>query len=223
MIKIEYFPLPLPGMDLAAHWNAIYRKLASEEASWFQRMPTKSIELLREYGARTDDAIIDVGGGDSRLVDALLDQGFDRLTVLDVSLAALSRARKRLGSRSDSVRWLEADITSANLGHEAYAFWHDRAVFHFLIDAAQRRRYVATAANALRPDSTLIVATFAPDGPTESHGLEVRRYTPELLASEFGQAFSYVHGLSDTHRTPQGDHQSFSFAVLRRRRLQGRG
>jgi SAM-dependent methyltransferase len=203
-------------MDRKAHWEHVYAATQPDEVSWYQPEPTRSLELLAEAGVGPATAIIDVGGGDATLVDALLARGLGRVTVLDLSGAALARARARLGLLASEVEWREADVTRADLPAASYDVWHDRAVFHFLTDARDRRRYVDAAAEALRPGGTLVVATFAADGPTRCSGLEVARYTPEALAAEFGDRFTLVRGFGDVHRTPTGAEQRFTFVVLRR-------
>ncbi len=198
------------------HWNRVYRTRLSNEVSWFQPEPTRSLELITEAGALPDSAIVDIGGGDSTLVDALLARGFRQVTVLDVAAAALERARARLGPAADSVTWRVADVTSAELPPAAYDLWHDRAVFHFLVDAEERRQYVNAAANALRTGGTLIISTFALDGPTRCSGLDVQRYDADGLAQEFGARFELVKQLPHLHHTPSGGEQRFTFAVFRR-------
>jgi SAM-dependent methyltransferase len=160
-------------MDRKAHWEGIYSSKSEQEVSWFQPDPSRSLELIRAAlpeGGR----VIDVGGGMSRLVDRLLDAGFARVSVLDISLAALNAAQLRLGERASSVQWIESDVTTAEHVGELDV-WHDRAVFHFLTDPADRRRYVELAERSLSPGGALILATFARDGPTQCSGLDVCR------------------------------------------------
>lgn len=204
-------------MDRKAHWEGLYATKSSAEMSWFQSFPARSLELLVEAGVGPASSIIDVGGGDSTLVDALTERHLGDVTVLDLSSAALARAQTRLGPRAAAVMWIEADITRAELPSDTYDVWHDRAVFHFLTDPDDRQRYVTKAADALRPGGTLLMATFAPDGPTRCSGLEVVRYSPETLAQAFGDAFVLRRGFSDIHRTPVGIEQRFIYAVLQRR------
>jgi SAM-dependent methyltransferase len=204
-------------VDRKAHWDGVYTTKPSTEVSWYQAEPTLSLALLREAGAGPTTTILDVGGGDSRLVDAALAEGLGRMTVLDLSGAALARARARLGTQADEVTWLEADVTQVELPARAFDIWHDRAVFHFLTTPEDRARYAAVVAAALRPGGTALLATFAPDGPTRCSGLEVARYTPEGLAAQLGDAFALVRGFGDLHHTPAGREQRFSVAVLRRR------
>lgn len=204
-------------MDRKAHWEQVYDTRSSMEVSWYQPLPARSLELIREAGAGPESAVIDVGGGDSRLVDTLLEREFRRVTVLDLSGAALARARARLGAPAAAVIWLEADVTAAELAPAAYDLWHDRAVFHFLTDPQDRVRYVAAAARAVRPGGALIIATFALDGPTRCSGLEVVRYGPEELAREFGDSFVLLRSFGDVHRTPSGGEQRFTYAMFERR------
>ncbi len=200
----------------AEHWDTVYSTRQPDEVSWFQPRPTRSLELISQAGVLPNSAIIDIGGGDSTLVDALIDQGFHRLTVLDVAAAALERARARLGPLADGVTWRVADVTRAELPAATYDLWHDRAVFHFLLDAGERKQYVDAASNALRSGATLIVSTFALDGPTRCSGLDVQRYNAEGLAREFGDQFELVDQVDHVHQTPSGGQQRFTFAVMRR-------
>lgn len=204
-------------MERKAHWERVYTTRSSTEVSWYQAEPTLALDMLRTMGAGPTTAIMDVGGGDSTLVDAVLAEGLGRITVLDLSGAALARARARVGPQSDEVTWLEGDITTAVLPADSFDVWHDRAVFHFLTAPEDRARYAAAAATALRAGGIALIATFAPDGPTRCSGLEVERYTPEGLARELSDQFTLVRGVYDVHRTPAGGEQRFSVATLRRR------
>ena len=155
--------------------------------------------------------MIDIGAGDSRLVDHLLVQGSDCIAVLDVSDAALQRARRRLGSNSDRVDWIEADVT-AEWSWKSADIWHDRAVFHFLTDPCDRARYQAHLKSILKRGGSAIIATFAPDGPAECSGLPVVRYSPESLASELGPDFALVQAMAHEHQTPWDSTQSFQYS-----------
>jgi 2-polyprenyl-3-methyl-5-hydroxy-6-metoxy-1,4-benzoquinol methylase len=199
-----------------SHWNAVYESKAPTQVSWYQAHPERSLELLAQLGVDASSAIIDVGGGASTLVDALLDRGFTNITVLDISRAALAHAAARLGPRDASVRWIEADITTAELQGGAYDVWHDRAVFHFLTASEDRRAYVAAAERAIRPGGAAVVATFSLQGPTRCSGLEIVRYDAELLAREFGSEFTLERSVEDVHHTPAGVSQAFTYVVLRR-------
>jgi SAM-dependent methyltransferase len=202
-------------VERKAHWEGVYASRQPTEVSWYQVEPTRSLELLRAEGAGSDTEIIDIGGGDSTFVDAVLAARLGRVTVLDISGAALARARARLGARAVEVEWIEADVTRVELPAQAFDVWHDRAVFHFLTRAEDRARYVATAAGALRPGGALLIAAFALEGPTRCSGLEVARYGPAELAWEFGEGFALERSFADVHRTPGGVEQRLTVAVLR--------
>jgi SAM-dependent methyltransferase len=179
------------GGDTSAktHWEAVYEARSPAELSWYQPQPTRSLELLEQLGLAPSTAIIDVGGGTSNLVDALLDRGLTNVTVLDISHAALEHAKARLGARAAAVEWIENDITRADLGAGArYDMWHDRAVFHFLTSLDDRRRYVAAAKRALRPGGIALIATFSLQGPTRCSGLDELHHTPAGVV----QAFTYT-------------------------------
>ena len=211
-------PPPNAGGDdgMKAHWDAVYTSKSPNELSWYQSRPTRSLELLEQLGAAPASAIIDVGGGASTLVDVLLERGAKNVSVLDISRAALEHAQSRLGARAASVTWIEADITRTELPERAYDIWHDRAVYHFLTSAEDRRRYADVAAQALRPGGAAIIATFASHGPTRCSGLDVVRYDSEQLARELGHQFSLDRSIDEQHRTPSGIAQAFTYTVLRR-------
>lgn len=201
-------------MDRQAHWQGVYASRDETAVSWFQERPATSIELIRRY-APPDASVVDVGGGASRLVDHLIGLGY-RVTVLDIAEAALAKARARLGRRAAEVAWIAADVTRWRAA-EPLDLWHDRAVFHFLTEAADRRLYAETMAAAVTPGGHAVIATFAPDGPERCSGLPVCRYAPETLAAEFAGDFTLVDRRAEEHRTPGGAVQRFQFAVLRRR------
>lgn len=205
-------------MERKQHWESVYAMKTPTEVSWYQTHAAKSLEFIRRTGVDTSARIIDVGGGASTLVDDLLADGFRNLTILDVSSAALEAPRQRLGARAaQEVEWIEADITQAVLPRHHFDLWHDRAVFHFLVDAEDRRRYVSAANEALKPGGHIIVATFAPDGPLRCSGLEVVRYSPEELHAEFGDAFELIESHEESHRTPFDTTQKFTYCLFRKR------
>ena len=203
-------------MDRKAHWERVYTTRQPTEVSWYQSEPTRSLELFHEANAGPETAVVDIGGGDSTFVDAVVAERLGRVTVLDISGAALDRARARLGARADEVTCVEADVTQAALPARAFDVWHDRAVFHFLTRPDDRRRYAIAAAAALRPGGRLLIATFAPDGPTRCSGLEVARYGADDLARELGDAFTLERSFAYVHHTPGGVEQQFTVAVFRR-------
>lgn len=201
--------------DPRSHWENVYASKAADAVSWYEPHAQRSLALIAVTGVARDAAIIDVGGGASTLVDDLLDRGYRALTVLDVSAAALRTAQARLGMRARAVRWIEADLLTAELPRHTFDVWHDRAVFHFLTDAADRRRYVAQVTSSVRRGGHVIVATFADDGPTQCSGLPVARYTAEALHAQFGAGFDLVDAVRSEHRTPSGAVQRFVHCRLR--------
>lgn len=198
------------------HWETVYATKATDAVSWFQPQAATSLKLIQETGGAPTDAIIDVGGGASTLVDGLLANGFANVSVLDLSGTALAAARNRLGEQATTVQWMEADITQAALPAQYYAVWHDRAVFHFLVDAADRAAYRQVLLSALQPNAHVIIATFAENGPTQCSGLPIRRYRAEELHAELGDSFALVNSYAEAHRTPTGAVQQFVYVHLRR-------
>ncbi len=175
-----------------------------------------SVQLIQQLANDKSETLIDVGGGASTLVDHLIADGFQQITVLDLSEAALSIAKNRLGKRAREATWLEADITQVVLPAHAYHLWHDRAVFHFLTAPADRQRYVATLHHALKTGGTAILAAFALDGPTHCSGLEIMRHSPESLSAELGNEFELVKTIHETHQTPFNTEQRFVYCVFQR-------
>ncbi|HLY96303.1 MAG TPA: class I SAM-dependent methyltransferase [Sideroxyarcus sp.] len=198
------------------HWEKVYATKATDAVSWFQEHAELSFDLIKSTGAGKDAGIIDVGGGASRLVDDLVAEGYNDLTVLDLSAAALNAARQRLGAQQNKVRWIEADITQVNLPANRYDIWHDRAVFHFLTTPEQRAAYVRTVFRSVKPGGHVIVATFAEDGPLQCSGLPVMRYRPDELHDEFGEAFTLLKHQKEAHHTPSGNVQQFVYCYCRR-------
>ena len=193
------------------HWEKVYQTKQPDAVSWFQEHATRSLELIRSVGTSLDANIIDVGGGASTLVDDLLSSGFKNVTVLDLSASALEVARTRLASAADSVAWIAGDICSVSLPDQAYDIWHDRAVFHFLTNPADRAAYVEQLMKSVKPGGHVIVATFAPDGPDQCSGLPVARYAPGELHQEFGPSFELLEHMSEEHKTPWGSVQHFVY------------
>lgn len=202
-------------MERAAHWDHVYTTKAGDDVSWFEALPALSLELLDAAGLRPDSCVLDVGGGDSHLVDALLARGLGCLAVLDISGAALARARARLGPAAEVPVWIEADVTG-NWTLKPMDFWHDRAVFHFLTAPEDRNRYRARLLETLTPRGSAIIATFGPGGPEKCSGLPVQRYSPESLALELGPRLRLVESRLHLHTTPWGRTQSFQYSWLRR-------
>ena len=204
-------------MERAAHWNRVYTTKTEQQVSWFEPLPAISLEMLEAAGMTKESCLLDVGGGDSHLVDVLAARGFDCLAVLDISGAALDRAKARLGSAAATPIWIEADVTS-EWALKPMDIWHDRAVFHFLTTPEDRARYKHHLLQTLKPGGSAIIATFAPDGPEKCSGLPVARYSPEQLANEIGLAFELRDARPHVHTTPWGSTQSFQYSWLVRTR-----
>ena len=203
-------------MSSREHWDAVYESKGPDHVSWFRPHLDRSLAFLEAAGIDKEAAIIDVGGGASTFVDDLLDRGYGNVTVLDLSETALEKARARLGARASRVRWIRADVTRADLPSAAYDFWHDRAVFHFLLDPEERARYVAAVHRSLKPGGHVVVATFGPHGPEKCSGLDVLRFTPEALHAEFGGDFARLASATETHVTPWGKEQEFVYCYCRK-------
>jgi SAM-dependent methyltransferase len=197
-----------------AHWEGVYTHRSESEVSWFQENPALSIEMIKQVGATTASAIIDIGGGASRLVDNLIDRDFEDVTVLDLSEAALEATKARLGIGAKQVQWIVVDATVWE-PIKAYDIWHDRAAFHFLTEDRDRAAYVARLERALKVGGYAIIATFALDGPERCSGLSVVRYDPASLGETLGQSFQLVDARRHAHATPWGTEQSFQFSVFR--------
>jgi SAM-dependent methyltransferase len=204
------------GVNRKTHWEKVYRDKPVDQVSWFQTEPRISLALIAAAGLGKQDRIIDIGGGASVLVDFLLQQGYRRPAVLDISAAALAHARVRLGARAGEVDWLEADITEFAPARE-FALWHDRAVFHFLTQAADRVKYRQALEAALLPRGQVIIATFAKGGPEKCSGLDIVQYDAASLCAELGDGFELLETREELHRTPRAADQKFIYFRLRRR------
>ncbi len=202
-------------MDRKQHWNDVYSKRAADRASWYQLWPALSLELIDRAGVDPKAGAIDVGGGTSTLVDELLEQGFANLAVLDVAGPALELARARLDDRADQVQWIEADVTEFEPAQQ-WGLWHDRAVFHFLTDASNRRAYRRALEAGVAPGGSAVISAFSLEGPEHCSGLDVVRYSPESLADELGAAFELIESRDEVHMTPTGAEQAFVYCLFRR-------
>lgn len=203
-------------MNMKKHWDHIYETKDPTQVSWYQEHAQYSLKFIQNTGVQKSDPIIDIGGGASTLVDDLIATGFQNISVLDVSATALQLARRRIGVGAVNVKWIEADITQANLPQEAYAVWHDRAVFHFLLQVADRQHYIDTVRRSVRKGGHVIVATFSSDGPDHCSGLEVARYDPQSLHNEFGRDFELLDSTREEHHTPFGTEQKFIYCYCRK-------
>lgn len=202
-------------MDAHTHWEKIYLEKAPDAVSWYRAHLETSLALIEQVAPERAASIIDVGGGESTLVDDLLARGYENTTVLDISQTAIDANRKRLGQAADRVHWLVDDITQVDLKPSTYDVWHDRAVFHFLTAMQDRVAYVRQVARAVKRGGHVIVSTFGPEGPKRCSGLEVVRYDAESLHKEFGTHFRLLGSSKELHRTPFGTIQQFLYCYCR--------
>jgi len=202
-------------MYAEAHWNKVFSTKAPDAVSWYRPHLEVSLDLIERRVPAKSGSIIDVGAGESTLVDDLLARGCREITILDVSKTAIEITRDRLGPAAEQVSWIVGDITQISLPVRSFDVWHDRAVFHFLVDPEQRKRYVQAALNAVRPGGHVIVSAFGPEGPTKCSGLDVMRYDAEALHGEFGRRFRIEETSEESHRTPWGTAQQFVYCCCR--------
>ena len=198
-----------------AHWENVYATKDEHTVSWFQERPDISLDLIRATGVKTSASIIDIGGGASRLVDALIDEGFEAITVLDLSEKALTTSKARLGARGAHVQWVVADITTWE-PPQSYDVWHDRAALHFLTDPKDRAAYAERVSRAVRPGGHVIIGTFALDGSERCSGLPIVRYDAASLGKILGPSFELIGSKRHEHHTPAGAIQRFQFSRFRR-------
>lgn len=202
--------------DRTTHWQNVYAAKGEAEVSWFQNSPAISLEMIRAANPDRNAAIIDIGGGESRLVDALLQDGYRDVAVLDLSTNALDVVKRRIGTAASTVDWIVADVTIWQPA-KTYDVWHDRAAFHFLTDPWDRAAYVERLRSAIAAGGHVIIATFAPDGPEKCSGLPVQRHDSASLSGELGPEFELVEARSEMHQTPWHSTQAFQFSRFRRR------
>jgi SAM-dependent methyltransferase len=201
-------------VDTRSHWENVYASKAPDAVSWYRPHLETSLELIVNV-APSDASVIDVGGGESTLVDDLLAKHYLGISVLDVSATAIEVTKRRLGALADSVQWLVGDITNIDLPPCSYDVWHDRAVFHFLRTNVERLAYVGQVVKSVKPGGHVLVSTFGPEGPTKCSGLEVMRYDPESLHAQFGVQFKLLQSMKELHRTPFGTTQQFVYCLCR--------
>ncbi len=202
-------------MNCEAHWETVFRSKAPDAVSWYRPHLDVSLKLIEDHAPEHSASIIDVGAGESTLVDDLLAGGYEEITVLDVSNTAVETTKQRLGPASKKVHWIVGDVTQVSLPTQAFDVWHDRAVFHFLVDPVERQAYVRSVLKAVRPGGHVIVSTFGPEGPTSCSGLNVMRYDAEELHNEFGKRFRIEESSKELHRTPWGTAQQFVYCCCR--------
>ncbi|MFQ6006070.1 MAG: class I SAM-dependent methyltransferase [Woeseia sp.] len=193
-----------------SHWQRVYASKEPTEVSWYQPIPAKSLSLIRSTGVSPTAPMSDVGGGASTLVDHLLDAGYRDISVLDIAVEALDKARERLANRAAQVTWIEADVTEFE-PTRFYEVWHDRAVFHFLTESTDRELYLSVLRRALQSRGHFLLATFGPDGPNRCSGLEVQRYSIEQVGALLGQYFRLRAHEIEEHHTPIGIRQQFLY------------
>lgn len=199
--------------DKQQYWDAIYRTKQPNEVSWTQEKPATSLDFIHSFHIPRDAAIIDVGGGDSRLVDYLLDEGFQNITVLDISQEALTRAQKRLGDKAGKIKWVVSDVTAFEPDTK-YDVWHDRATFHFLTTPEQIHKYIQIADQHVKGYMT--IGTFSDCGPDKCSGLPIRKYTEELLQKELVDKFDKIRCVTEDHVTPFNTKQNFLFCSFKK-------
>jgi 2-polyprenyl-3-methyl-5-hydroxy-6-metoxy-1,4-benzoquinol methylase len=201
--------------DAMTHWDKVYTTKSPDEVSWYRPHLEMSLSLIERAASGVSASIIDVGGGESTLVDDLLARGYQNITVLDISQAAIDVTKNRLKEAANRVHWITADVTTVELAPVAYDFWHDRAVFHFLTSMEKRVAYVNAVRRAVKHDGHVIVSTFGSEGPTKCSGLEVMRYDAESLHREFDSRFRLVESSKELHHTPFGTTQQFLYCYWR--------
>lgn len=197
------------------HWEAVYQNKGPEEVSWTQEIPKTSLNFIHSFNLNKSAKIIDIGGGDSKLVDFLLDEGFENISVLDISAKALEKAKLRLGNRSEKVNWIVSDILDFK-PDTAFDVWHDRAAFHFLTTKEQVEKYIEIAQNAV--SGYLTIGTFSENGPKKCSGLDIKQYSEETLHAVLENRFEKLHCIYEDHKTPFNTTQNFLFCSFKRNR-----
>ena len=201
-------------LDKTTHWDNVYQTKAPNQVSWSQEYPKTSFEIIQSFDLSKTARILDVGGGDSKLVDCLLDAGYEDVTVLDISEKALLRAQKRLGDKASKVNWVVSDITTFK-PDRTFDVWHDRAAFHFLTEADQISQYVALASSCVK--GYLSVGTFSKQGPVKCSGLNISQYSEEELVSVFSSGFHLLDSKIEDHKTPFDTLQNFLFCSFKKK------
>lgn len=201
-------------LERKAHWENIYKTKGQQEVSWYQNIPTTSLEIFKKFELPLDARIIDIGGGDSFLVDHLLEMGYQNISVLDISEAAINKAKIRLGDKALLVKWIVADISSFE-PTETYDFWHDRAAFHFLTNEDEINHYLATAKSHIAKDGLFVLGTFSENGPTKCSGIEIKQYSEESMSEKIGKYFKKIKCLVVDHLTPFNTVQDFLFCSFK--------
>ncbi len=198
------------------HWENVFTTKTPNEVSWFQQYPKTSIAFLELFKLPITANIIDIGGGDSNLVDALLEKGYQNIWILDISAAALERAKNRLGEKADLVHWVVTDVTAFEPPVQ-FDFWHDRAAFHFLTDEDAVNKYVAIAEKGIRSEGYLVLGTFSETGPEKCSGLQIQQYNEASMSARFEIAFNRIKCITEDHITPFNTVQNFLFCSFQKK------
>ncbi|SDJ55850.1 class I SAM-dependent methyltransferase [Chryseobacterium jejuense] len=196
------------------HWENVYETKNPDQVSWTQKKPQTSLNFINSFGLGKEAKIIDIGGGDSNLVDFLLEEGYENITVLDISAKALEKAQQRLGNKADKVKWIATDITTFE-PTESYDIWHDRAAFHFLTTQEQIAKYIDIADKNI--NSFMVLGTFSKNGPTKCSGLDIQQYDEESISEKFRQGFEKIQYTTEDHTTPFETTQNFIFCSFKKR------
>ncbi|MCL4817135.1 MAG: methyltransferase domain-containing protein [Flavobacteriales bacterium] len=205
----------MENFDRKKHWENIYQTKELKEVSWFQPTPETSLDFFKQFNVPTTAKVIDIGGGDSFLVDHLLDLGYQDISVLDISAAAIDRAKQRLGERAKNVKWIVADAATFQ-PTEKYDFWHDRAAFHFLTDEQEISNYIDTAQKSIKPTGVLVIGTFSEQGPKKCSGIEIKQYSETTMTDRMKKFFEKIKCITVDHKTPFDTIQNFVFCSFRK-------
>jgi 2-polyprenyl-3-methyl-5-hydroxy-6-metoxy-1,4-benzoquinol methylase len=202
--------------EIKNHWDKVFKTKEYNQVSWFQEYPNTSVEFLELFDLPLDANIVDVGAGDSRFVDVLLDKGYTNIWILDISAAALERAKTRLGEKAAKVNWIVSDVLDFE-PEVQFDFWHDRAAFHFLTTEEKIAKYVALTSAAIKTNGFLVLGTFSETGPEKCSGLEIKQYTETSMSDRFNATFDRVRCIREEHATPFNTIQNFQFCSFRKK------
>jgi len=205
----------MENIDRKNHWENIYQTKELKDVSWFQPIPETSLDFFKQFKVPTIAKVIDIGGGDSFLVDHLLDLGYQDITILDISEAAIDRAKQRLGNRATNVKWIVADVTTFRLT-EKYDFWHDRATFHFLTDEREISNYIETAHRNTNPTGIIVIGTFSEQGPTKCSGIEIKQYSETTMSDRLKNFFENINCITLDHKTRFDTIHNYVFCIFRK-------
>lgn len=205
----------MENFDRKKHWENIYQTKELKDVSWFQPTPETSLDFFKQFNVPKTAKVIDIGGGDSFLVDHLLDLGYQDISVLDISAAAIDRAKQRLGERAKNVKWIVADAATFK-PNEKYDFWHDRAAFHFLTDEQEISNYLQTAQESINPTGVLVIGTFSEQGPKKCSGIEIKQYSETTMTDRLKKFFEKIKCITVDHKTPFDTIQNFVFCSFRK-------